>query len=60
MVTLKFSIINICLDKNSQQGRKIKDVFFDKMTVDRKLKVPNLILSTLFLSERDIGLKHLF
>ena len=33
---------------------------FDKMDVDRNLKVPNLILSTHLLSKTDIGLKCFF
>ena len=33
---------------------------FDKMDVDRNIKVPDLILSTLLLSKTDIGLKRFF
>ena len=31
---------------------------FDKMDIDRNIKVPDLILSTLLLSKTDIGLKR--
>ena len=33
---------------------------FDKMDVDRNIKVPDLILSTLLLSKTVIGLKRFF
>ena len=33
---------------------------FDKMNVDRNIKVPDLILSTLLLSKTDIDLKRVF
>ena len=33
---------------------------FDKMDVDRNIKVPDLILSTLLLSKTNIGLKRFF
>ena len=33
---------------------------FDKMDVDRNIKVPILILSSLLLSKTDIGLKRFF
>ena len=33
---------------------------FDKMNVDRNIKVPNLILSTLLLSNANISLKRFF
>ena len=33
---------------------------FDKMDVDRNIKVPDLFLSTLLLSKTDVGLKRFF
>ena len=33
---------------------------FDKMNVDRNIKVPDLSLSILLLSKTDIGLKRFF
>ena len=39
---------------------KNKDVILKKMDVDRNIKVPDLILSTLLLSKTNIGLKRFF
>ena len=39
---------------------KNKDVILKKMDVDRNIKVPDLIMSTLLLSKADIGLKRFF
>ena len=33
---------------------------YDKMSVDKNIEVPDLILSTLLLSKTDIGLKRFF
>ena len=54
MVTIKFSIINIHLDENGQL-RKNQRRHYDKMNVDRNIKVPDLILSTVLFSKNDIG-----
>ena len=51
MVTLKSLIINIRL---ANYAKKLKTY---KINVDRNIKVPDLILSTLLLSKADIGLK---
>ena len=40
-------------------AKKLK-LHFDKMNVDRNVKVPDLILSTLLLSKTYIGLKRFF
>ena len=38
--------------------KKKKRRHFDKMEVDRNIKVPDLFLSTLLLSKTDVGLKR--
>ena len=55
----KFSIINIRLDKNGQLRKKIK-TSLRQNKVDRNIKLPDLILSTISLSKTDVGLKVFF
>ena len=63
MVTLKFSILIFVRIKwpiTKKKKKKKQRRRFDKMNVDRNIKVPDLILSTLLISKTDIGLKRFF
>ena len=57
MVSLKVLTINIRLDKNGQLRQKIN---FEKMKVDRNIKLPDLILSSILLSKTNLGFKTFF
>ena len=53
-VTLKVFDYYIHLDRNGQLRKKLRR-HFNEMNIDRNIKVPDLILSTILLLKTDIG-----